>query len=254
MHITSVVLALAAAGAYAAPAPAAEASPWCWQPGQPCWKVKRVAEAFSESIQSSGALKERTPEAEYSNSPGGAAYKIKRSLNELAHVASLTAREPAEYYRDLGLETRFAADEGLDKREAVAEPWCWRPGQPCWKRDASNDPVPMKDKRWCYRPGQPCWKAKRAAEAVISEIRDISKRDEGGDAPFNPGNQGGHFPDVCNGPNILCWKKKREASPEASPDANAEPWCWRPGQPCWKAKRDLHALHFAARNVVESLE
>ncbi|KID90822.1 pheromone precursor [Metarhizium guizhouense ARSEF 977] len=246
MHIASIVLALAAAGAYAAPAPAAEASPWCWRPGQPCWKVKRVAEAFSESIKSSGALKERTPEAEYSNSPGGAAYTIKRSLNELAHVASLTAREPAEYYRDLGLETRFAADEGLDKRDAVAEDkrqWCWQPGQPCWK-----------DKRWCGAPGQPCWKAKRAAEAVINEIRDMSKRDEEGDAPpFNPGHQGGHFPAICNGPNILCLKTKREASPEANPEASPQ-WCWRPGQPCWKAKRDLHALDLAARNIVESLE
>lgn len=236
MHVTSIVLALAAAGAYAAPAPAAEASPWCWRPGQPCWKVKRVAEAFSESIKSSGALKERTPEADYSNSPGGAAYKIKRSLNELAHVASLTAREPAEYYRDLGLETRFAADEGLDKRDTAAEDkrqWCGGPGEPCWK-----------DKRWCNAPGQPCWKAKRAAEAVINEIRDISKRDEGGDAPSPH-----HFPAVCNGPNILCLKTKREASPEASPQ-----WCWAPGQQCWKAKRDLHALDLAARNVVESLE
>ncbi|KIE00973.1 pheromone precursor, partial [Metarhizium majus ARSEF 297] len=246
MHIASIVVALVAAGAYAAPAPAAEASPWCWRPGQPCWKVKRVAEAFSESIKSSGALKERTPEAEYSNSPGGAAYTIKRSLNELAHVASLTAREPAEYYRDLGLETRFAADEGLDKREAAEEDkrqWCWQPGQPCWK-----------DKRWCGAPGQPCWKAKKAAEAVINEIRDMSKRDEEGDAPpFNPGHQGGHFPAICNGPNILCLKTKREASPEANPEANPQ-WCWRPGQPCWKAKRDLHALDLAARNIVESLE
>ncbi|OAA43713.1 clock-controlled pheromone ccg-4 precursor [Metarhizium rileyi] len=252
MHITSVVLALAAAGAYAAPAPApdAEAAPWCWRPGQPCWKVKRVADAFSESIKSSGMLKERTPEAEYSNSPGGAAYKTKRSLNELAHLASLTAREPSEYYRDLGLDTRFNADQGLESREASAEPWCWRPGQPCWKRDASSDPIPIKDKRWCQRPGHDCWKAKRAAEAVINEIRHLTKRDEGGDdAPSNPG----QFPDICNGPRILCWKK-RSARPEASPDANAEPWCWRPGQPCWKAKRDLHALERAARDVLEPLE
>ncbi|KHN97959.1 clock-controlled pheromone ccg-4 precursor [Metarhizium album ARSEF 1941] len=257
MRITSAVLALAAAGAHAAPAPApapaAEAVPWCWRPGEPCWKVKRVAEAFSESLKSSGALKERAPEAEYSNSPGGAAYTAKRSLNELAHVAALTAREPAEFYRDLELEARFGADEGLDKREATPDPWCWRPGMPCWKRDSSNEPVPMKDKRWCNRPGEPCWKAKRAAEAVMSEIGQVSKRDDGGDG--NGGDHpdhGGHFPGYCNGPNVLCWKK-REASPD--PDAEAEPqWCWRPGEPCWKAKRDLHALQLAARNVVEALE
>lgn len=251
MHITSFVLAVAAAGAYAAPAPAAEPEPWCWRPGMPCWKVKRAAEAFSESIQSSGALKERTPEADYSNSPGGAAYVTKRSINELAHLASLTARDPAEYYRDLGLETRFAADEGNVKREAAPEPWCWRPGEPCWKRDSSDAPVYVKDKRWCDRPGEPCWKAKRAADAVLEAIGD--EKDTGADAPFDPAGESGHFPAECNGPRILCWKK-REASPEANPEANPEPWCWRPGMPCWKAKRDLHALQLAARNIVDSLE
>ncbi|KAG6036512.1 hypothetical protein E4U41_005631 [Claviceps citrina] len=253
MHVTSLVLALAAVAAHAAPSP--EPQPWCYRPGEPCWKVKRVADAFAEAIKSSGGLRERTPEAEYSNAPGGAAYNAKRSLNELAHLAALTARNPDEYYNDLGLENEFEADEGaVDKR--APEPWCYRPGEPCWKRDATPDDVPTKDKRWCYRPGEPCWKTKRAADAVLKAIRSDDGAAEAPkpaagptdpkDLPFQPGS----FPPECNGPRILCWKK-REAAAEAAPDANPAPWCYRPGEPCWKAKRDLHALEVAARNIVD---
>ncbi|KAG5976501.1 hypothetical protein E4U55_007296 [Claviceps digitariae] len=240
MHITSVVLALAAVGAHAAPSP--EPEPWCYRPGQPCWKVKRVAEAFSEAITSSGGLKERAPEAEYSNAPGGAAYKARRSVTELAHLAALTARNPDEYFRSLGLDEQFEAEaRGIEKREP--DPWCYRPGEPCWKRDASADDIPTKDKRWCYRPGEPCWKSKRAADAVLNAIRSDDGKDEAAPKDAAPPT-GTHFPPECNGPRILCWKK-REAAPEP------EPWCYRPGEPCWKAKRDLNALELAARNIIE---
>ncbi|OAQ71329.1 clock-controlled pheromone ccg-4 precursor [Pochonia chlamydosporia 170] len=239
MRITAAVLTLAAAGAFAAPSPKPAPVPWCWRPGEPCFKVKRVADAFAEAIKTSGGLKEREPEAEYSNSPGGAAHIAKRLVNELAHLSALTAREPDQYYRDLGMESQFERDEPHNEKrdadaDAAPEPWCWRPGQSCWKRDPSNDPVPVKDKRWCHRPGQSCWKAKRAAEAVVRAVEDDS-HDDGGDA--GSGNEGGHFPDICNGPGILCWKKRSAApNPDAEPEAEpeAEPWCWRPGQPCWK--------------------
>ncbi|KAG5992942.1 hypothetical protein E4U54_003508 [Claviceps lovelessii] len=246
MHVTSLVLALAAVGAHAAPSP--EPEPWCYRVGQPCWKVKRVAEAFSEAIQSSGDLKARAPEAEYSSAPGGAAYKARRSINELAHLAALTARNPNEYFSGLGLEARFGAEEaGIEKRSP--DPWCYRVGEPCWKRDASPDDVATKDKRWCYRVGEPCWKTKRAADAVLNAIRSDDGKEEApapgpeGAAPPQPNTP---FPPECSGPRILCWKK-REAAPEPEP----EPWCYRVGEPCWKAKRDLNALELAARKIVD---
>ncbi|KAG5912656.1 hypothetical protein E4U53_005228 [Claviceps sorghi] len=246
MHVTSVLLALAAAGAHAAPSP--EPEPWCYRIGEPCWKVKRVAEALTEAITSSGGLKERAPEAEYSNAPGGAAYKARRSVNELAHLAALTTRNPEEYVRGLGLDAQFGPEaRGVEKREA--DPWCYRIGEPCWKRDASPDDIPTKDKRWCYRIGEPCWKSKRAAEAVLHEIRSDDAHDDAHDAkdaPPPPAKQ--PFPPACNGPRVLCWKK-REAAPEPEPEP--EPWCYRIGEPCWKAKRHLKALELAARSIVD---
>ena len=53
----------------------------------------------------------------------------------------------------------------------------------------------------------------------------------------------------CYRPGMPCWKAKRaaEAVAEPEPAAEAEPrlqrWCYRPGMPCWKAKRGLQDLH-----------
>lgn len=238
MHFSPIILsALLAGAAQAAPAP--EPEPWCWRPGQPCWKVKRATDAFSVAIRSSGGLQERTPEADYSNAPGGAAYMTKRSVNELANVVALATREPEAYYKGLGLNKEFFVDDGkIDKREASPDPWCWRPGQPCWKRDSTDDDVSVKDKRWCVRPGEPCWKTKRAADSVLEAIDkdEAANKDASDAAPF-------HFPESCDGPRVLCWKKR---------EANPEPWCWRPGEPCWKAKRDLQAIQAVARSISES--
>lgn len=192
--------------------------------------VKRAADAFAEAVQTSGGLEERAaPEASYSNAPGGAAYKTKRSLNELAHLAALTARSPGDYYNALGLDKEFESDQQ----------------GPIEKRDTSQDDVATKDKTWCDGPGRACWKSKRAAAAVLKAIRGEDGEGADKDAhdlPFHPS----AFPPECNGDRILCWKKR-----EASPEANPAPWCWRPGQPCWMAKRDLHALEVAARSIVD---
>lgn len=244
MHVTSFVLALVAVGAHAAPAP--EPQPWCWRPGQPCWIRKRAADAFAEAVQTSGGLEQRAaPEASYSNAPGGAAYKTKRSLNELAHLAALTARSPEDYYNALGLDKEFESEQQgpIEKRKSARS--CARIGQGCWKRDTSDDDTATKDKKWCDGPGQACWKSKRAATAVLKAIRGEDGGEAAKDAhdvPFKPS----LFPPECNGDRILCWKKR-----EASPEANPAPWCWRPGQPCWMAKRDLHALEVAARSIVD---
>jgi hypothetical protein len=219
----------------------------CWQPGQPCYRVDAAAQALARSLKSSGELSKRTPEAEFSNSPGGAAYLAKRSVNELANLAALTARDPAKYYRDLGLDKVFERDEAHDvKRDAEAVPWCQRRGFGCWKRDDSGDDDSVKDKRWCGGEGQACWRAKRAADAVLEAIGD--GKDEAA-PPFDPSHHSGHYPAYCEGPGILCLKKRT-----ASPDPEASPWCWRPGFGCWKAKRDLQALQVAARKISEAFE
>lgn len=229
----------------------AEAEAWCERPGQSCWKVKRAAEAFAESISSSGRLETRAPEAELSNLPGGAEFKAKRSVDELAHLVALSRRSPDAYYNNLELEARFAADSDLTvKRDALPAPWCERPGQSCWKRSAEADAdAAAEDKRWCERPGQSCWKAKRAAEAVLDivgaqETRDLDKKS------FDPEFSKRSAEAWCERPGQSCWKRDAEANAEAE----AEAWCERPGQSCWKARRDLHAIRIAAREVVDSLE
>jgi hypothetical protein len=217
------------------------------RPGQSCWKVKRAAEAFTESIQTSGTIKERSPEAELSNLPGGAAYMAKRTLNELANLIALHDNDPVSFYTQLELENHFEEDsDGNEKREALPEPWCLRPGQSCWKREAeAEDPV-AKDKRWCLRPGQSCWKAKRAAEAVLDVVGREAEALE--DKPFAPALARSANPEPwCLRPGQSCWKREADAEPEPQ-------WCMRPGQSCWKAKRDIQSMQVAARAVLTALE
>ncbi|KAI9158076.1 clock-controlled pheromone ccg-4 precursor [Paramyrothecium foliicola] len=241
MKLTVLTIALLTAVGSAAPAPEAdpwclrpgqscwkakrEAEPWCLRPGQSCWKVKRAAEAFTEALQSSGELLARSPEAEISNLPGGAAFAAKRSLEELAQLIALTEGDPEAFYASLGFDDGEAGEDGgkVEKRQRPPTKWCLRPGQSCWKREAEADD---NDKRWCLRPGQSCWKAKRVAEAVAEAVGEA---------------------DV----EILS-VAKREA--EADADDNAKRWCLRPGQSCWKAKRDLSAIGVVAREIIAALE
>ncbi|KAK7421241.1 hypothetical protein QQX98_002373 [Neonectria punicea] len=221
----------------------AEAQPWCMYKGQPCWKAKRAAEAFKDAITSSGGLAARDADAERSNFPGGAAFKIKRDVDELAGFAAGSYWNPAQFYNDLGLDQQFHPDSGNDDADADAKekrdasPWCMYKGQPCWKkRDAEAEAEAVAaDKRWCMYKGQPCWKAKRAAEAVLDVVghADVSKRDA---QPW------------CIYPGQPCWKKR-----DAEADADKR-WCLYPGQPCWKAKRDVAAMRTAARAIVDALE
>ncbi|KAH7134079.1 hypothetical protein EDB81DRAFT_90582 [Dactylonectria macrodidyma] len=185
--------------------------------------------------------------------------------------------------------------------EAVTEDkrWCMRPGQSCWKakRDA-------EDKRWCMRPGQSCWKAKRAAEAFAEAIgtsgglqardaaADLSNLRGGAaftakravnelantaaateDDPFayyfglgldkefhadsdDKGKRDALPAPWCMRPGQSCWKNKRDANPEADAEAVAEDkrWCMRPGQSCWKAKRAAEAVLEAVGSDDEDLD
>ncbi|KAL6862516.1 hypothetical protein ACO1O0_002750 [Amphichorda felina] len=229
----------------------AAANAWCERPGQSCWKIKRAAEALFESIDTSGGLEARSEEGDLSNLPGGAAFKAKRALNELAHMVSLSEFNPQEFYNGLELENHFEPDtdtdtdaESVQKRDANPDAWCERPGQSCWKRNA-------EDKRWCERPGQSCWKAKRAAEAVLNIVgADQDDKDfDRQSSSFDPEFAKRDAEAWCERPGQSCWKRDAEANA----DAEAEAWCERPGQSCWKARRDLHSVKNAARGVLETV-
>ncbi|CAK7271293.1 hypothetical protein SEPCBS57363_004541 [Sporothrix epigloea] len=223
---------------------------FCSLPGQPCWKVKRTAEAFAEAIASFGgpAADSDSALSRRSHADGGAANLAMRSLDGLATIVASTQSEPRSFYTDLQLTSRFpepialtgeelaARDVDAEKREAEAEPeakhFCPLKFESCWKakREAEADP---EAKNFCSLPGQSCWKAKRAAEAIISSIDDssssVAKREA--EAKF------------CPLKHESCWKQKREA----------EAGCNAAGGSCAAATRDLTAMYHAARQVLDLL-
>ncbi|KAH0491128.1 hypothetical protein TgHK011_002570 [Trichoderma gracile] len=225
-----------ASAALAAPNP----EPWCYRIGEPCWKLKRTAEAFNLAVRSH----DLTARAQGEAIPDEVALSAIQGLDQLKTLilvstedpsallpANATEAEPAESKRDVEVEE--------DKR------WCYRIGEPCWKakREAEAAAAAEEEKRWCYRIGEPCWKAKRTDE--ISEEK--------------------RWCWILGG---KCWKTKRVAeavlsatiegdekrSVEAEGNADEKRWCYRIGQPCWKAKRDLETIQDVARSVIESMQ
>ncbi|KAM0258609.1 hypothetical protein ACHAQJ_003780 [Trichoderma viride] len=127
---------------------------------------------------------------------------------------------------------------------------------------------------WCYRIGEPCWKVKRATEAFVGAIRSTGGLATRSEPPAGIPNdiafkaiQGledlaglvayssqdpkaffgnGTEPEKrevqedkrwCYRIGEPCWKAKR--SDEIQEDKR---WCYRIGEPCWKAKRVAEAV------------
>ncbi|CAK7563314.1 MAG: hypothetical protein SEPTF4163_001180 [Sporothrix epigloea] len=250
---------------------------FCQLPGEPCWKVKRTAEAFAEAIASSGGLSADSDSAlsRRSHADGGVANLAMRSLDGLATLVASTQSEPRSFYTDLQLASRFpepvaltgeelaARDVDAEKREAEAEPeakgFCPLKHESCWKakREAEADP---EAKGFCQLPGESCWKVKRAAEAIISTIDDFSsvaKREAEAEAK-----------NFCPLKHESCWKQKREAEAHRKyknfcmlrgescwkrSEDNIEARCNAPGGSCATATRDLTAMYHAARQVLDLL-
>ncbi|KAK0657091.1 hypothetical protein B0T16DRAFT_501797 [Cercophora newfieldiana] len=241
MKFTLPITVFAIVAAVDAAAIAEPEAQWCQRPGQSCWKAKREAEALADAA------------AQWCQRPGQSCWKAKREAQPEAQ-------------------------------------WCQRPGQSCWKAkrdanpDANADAEANAEAQWCQRPGQSCWKVKRAAEALIESMYTsggLTVRDEAGSqdafiakrqvdslalaiaaAQHNPYayygslGLGAQFapetsttekrdasPEAqwCQRPGQSCWKLKRDPSPQ---------WCQRPGQSCWKAKRAAEAV----MNAIEAGE
>ncbi|KAF6824083.1 clock-controlled pheromone ccg-4 [Colletotrichum musicola] len=286
MQFLATIL-IAAVTVHGVAVPDASPEPWCRQIGQPCWKVKRAAEAFAASIGEFEGLVDRSPEALRSHSEGGgAAFMAKRGVDEIANVVAASQGDPADYYGKLAMERRFAEDTtDVVRREEEANP-C-RPGQACRKseypaeadyeededdEDAAEIERREEDDGSC-QPGQECWKSEYPFED--DEDDEAEKRDVHGEDKR-----------WCRQIGQPCWRVKRAAEAlveaigededlskrEFNPvskrepwcrqpgqpcwkrDADPEPWCRQIGQPCWKAARDLHAMKNVARSVIESLE
>lgn len=156
----------------------------------------------------------------------------------------------------------------MEAREAAADPWCLFRGEGCWKRAEETTPAlearaadaapafcPLggaaantcyaskrdfvaADKRACNQPGEACDVARRAAEALVSEIESgtplaTTKRDSDVEARW------------CLFRGEGCWKR------DNMDDIVAR--CEAEGGACHQARRDLTAVHTAARNLLEYL-
>lgn len=156
----------------------------------------------------------------------------------------------------------------MEAREAAADPWCLFRGEGCWKRtdgssssalearDVSAAPAfcPLggaaantcyasrrdfiaADKRACNQPGEACDVARRAAEALVTEIESWqpTKRDAAADVEAR----------WCLFRGEGCWKRDRMDEVVAR--------CEAEGGACHQARRDLGVVHTAARNLLEYL-
>ncbi|KAJ6445138.1 fungal zn(2)-Cys(6) binuclear cluster domain-containing protein [Purpureocillium lavendulum] len=116
--------------------------------------------------------------------------------------------------------------------EANPDPWCTRPGQPCG-RSPKAEPNPDP---WCTRPGQPC--ARNAEPTLVARVPEP--------APWctRPGQPCARTAapvagNVARAPvdNVIetLANVVRSEGDLLARDADPEPWCHRPGQPCARA-------------------
>ncbi|ELR03405.1 hypothetical protein VC83_06943 [Pseudogymnoascus destructans] len=212
-YLATLCVAALVAGVNSAAIAAAE--PFCWRLGQPCDKVKRAAEAFAEAfdepIAEAEAFDEPIAEAEASAfcwRPGQICEKAKRAALALAHTVADANPEAEAFFDKLAIDEAFPEPEAVAdaeiadkvKREAEAEAFCWRPGQPCGKVKRAADAIASAlaepaPEPFCQRPGQLCGKVKRDAEAVAEAF--------------------------CWRPGQPCGKAKREANALAEAAAEA---------------------------------
>lgn len=102
---------------------------------------------------------------------------------------------------------------------------------------------------WCYRIGEPCWKVKRATEAFVGAVRStgglVTRSQESGSVPNEIAGQaiqGLHdiaaiIAYTSQDPNLFLEGGSNATEPEKREVQEDKRWCYRIGEPCWKAKR-----------------
>lgn len=236
-----------AAAPDAAPEPSPEAL--CLFHGQGCWKVKRAVYAFANAIRSMTAAPQ-SRDASMSNTIGGAAYNAKRATNEIAQLLAGRTTDPYKYLDNLYLTYLFGPDASINTTASEdEEPFykrsrstevdrrlCLFHGQGCWKRDApAGSPAGSAvDKRACNAPGAACDMARRAAEALVSEIESFRAPEKRSDVLEAR---------LCLFHGQGCWK--RDTVEDLVTRCNA------PGGACDNAARDLKVMHTAARALLD---
>ncbi|KAH6608519.1 clock-controlled pheromone ccg-4 precursor [Trichoderma cornu-damae] len=105
---------------------------------------------------------------------------------------------------------------------------------------------------WCYRIGQPCWKVKRATEAFVGAVRStgglVARGDQLNGIPTEVAAQA--LQGLNDLANLIAYSAEdpvvflgdgvggqNETETEKRDVQEDKRWCYRIGQPCWKAKR-----------------
>ncbi|KAL6693933.1 hypothetical protein J3F84DRAFT_349940 [Trichoderma pleuroticola] len=263
-----------ATAAVAAPSPEANPEPWCYRIGEPCWKIKRSAEAFVSTIQSVGGLESRD---EHKGIPNDIALSAIQGLDQLSTLILYASEDPTAFLEN-GTETAPAKREvevKMDRR------WCYRIGMPCWIPKRSDAEIQeekreveiQEEKRWCYRIGMPCWIPKRGDAEVQEEKREVEVQEEKrwcyriGMPCWIPkrSDEVSEEKRACFQNGGDCWKAKRVAEAvlaatlegdekrDVEEETPEKKWCYRIGQPCWKAKRDVELIQDVARGAIEGM-
>jgi len=195
--------------------------------------------AFANALRSVTAAPEGRS-ATISNQFGGAAFNAKRATMEIAQLLAGRTTDPVKYLNHLSLRSLFSPDaaNGVEKREYTSEVdrrLCLFHGEGCWKRDAQSGALAgsKTDKRACNAAGGACDIARRAAEALVSEITSFQpeKRTDVLEAR------------LCLFHGEGCWKR------DTVEDLVAR--CNAPGGACDNAARDLKVMHTAARALLD---
>ncbi|KAH6691512.1 hypothetical protein F5X68DRAFT_188595 [Plectosphaerella plurivora] len=161
----------------------------CDAPGQPCWVVKRAAEAFSD-VMGEDHLEARSPQKWDCKKPFQPCWKAKRTAEAFAEALASAQEDSSDFTASLNLERRFPEVETTVEARSPQNWDCKKPFQPCWKAKRAAE---AEAEAACNMAGGPCAVVKRAAEAVNLVVRSPQRWD-------------------CQKPFQPCWKAKREVA------------------------------------------
>jgi hypothetical protein len=254
LTLTALTLAAFVGASEAAAVATSESTPFCDQPGQPCWKVKRAVDAFSASLGDAPSTHiarndDLANDPAFANLTAALFGAEKRSDNEFdkrwcyrlgvnKHDTCWKKRWDAVPATEEGLTKRGADETDLDKR------WCYRLGvnkhDTCWKKRDVVEQEADLNKRWCYRLGvnkhDTCWKKRSVAAAVVDETIDQNADDDAEALAKR----------WCYRLGVnkhdTCWKKRAEEHAR----------CYSENGECALAARDLDSILVAARGVLTS--
>ena len=235
---------------------------WCYRRGEPCYKVKRAAEAVAEAFEKRDALPfpdahpaaAADPEARirfWCYRRGEPCYKAKRDAVAIADAvdeahANMHADDDDVIFSDHALNatelaTAKAAHQAADAKSDAASA---DDAKPIEARAAEGDAE--------AKVGDP------PAGGLGEFLQKYGQQLDAG-APLGRG------PQWCYRKGEPCSKVKRAAGaiaaalaePAAAPEAGNELeararfWCYRRGEPCYKAKRSLEVLEARFKELVK---